>query len=260
VRNGRVLTFGFHYRYLSEAEAAKQLIDRGVLGEIYAVQLVAMRRRGIPTWGNFIDRQVSGGGPLLDIGVHVLDLGMWLTGFPAPQSALCVTHHRLITREIGNSITDLIPATSLVEDMATGLVRCENELSVQIDASFLANIHDDELTQVRLLGSDGGLEVFPPRLVQRLSSLLGKMDLVIPGQAWDHQLAYQRQINRFVAACLDREPVLVTPEQAVIGQRTIDLLYESAASHKNGHDPDEVMFDDAAPTPMLTACGGLSYA
>src|SRR5690625_5310786 len=70
---GKILTYGFHYRHQPEVEVAKSFIDGGELGDIYSARVQAIRRRGIPGWGVFTNKELQGGGPLIDIGVHMLD-------------------------------------------------------------------------------------------------------------------------------------------------------------------------------------------
>jgi predicted dehydrogenase len=135
-------------------------LSAGEIGDIYDVQLTGMRRQGVLDWGWHIDRSRAGGGPLIDMGVHLIDLAMWLTGFPAVEAALCVTHDRLIRRQSAAGGR----RSATVEDMATGLVRCAGSMSLHVATSLAAHMPSEETTPVRLVGSEGGLEVFPPRL------------------------------------------------------------------------------------------------
>src|SRR5699024_4627011 len=75
---GKILTYGFHFRHKPEVETLKRFIDGGELGEIYAAHVLAIRRRGIPGWGVFTNKELQGGGPLIDIGVHMLDTALYL--------------------------------------------------------------------------------------------------------------------------------------------------------------------------------------
>lgn len=83
--NGKVLTFGFHYRWSVGAQTVKRFVNARDLGGIHAASAVSLRRRGIPGWRTFDDKDTQDGGPLMDIGVHVLDLALWLMGYPSPS-------------------------------------------------------------------------------------------------------------------------------------------------------------------------------
>ena len=79
-KNGQILAYGFQHRFSDEATMIKNHLD--VLGDIYYVEANALRRSGVPGWGTFIDKELQGGGPLIDYGIHMLDTAMYITGFP----------------------------------------------------------------------------------------------------------------------------------------------------------------------------------
>nr|WP_312894955.1 Gfo/Idh/MocA family oxidoreductase [Paenibacillus eucommiae] len=79
---GKILSIGFHYRHMAQAQAAKRVIAACEIGHVYMTRVQALRRRGIPTWGVFTNKELQGGGALVDFGVHLLDLALWLIGNP----------------------------------------------------------------------------------------------------------------------------------------------------------------------------------
>ncbi len=83
-KNGQILAYGFQHRFSDEATMIKNHLD--VLGDIYYVEANALRRSGVPGWGTFIDKELQGGGPLIDYGIHMLDTAMYITGFPKVKS------------------------------------------------------------------------------------------------------------------------------------------------------------------------------
>jgi predicted dehydrogenase len=226
----RVLTFGFPYRHLTEARTARGLIDTGEIGEIYDVQLTAMRRSGASDRGCHVDRARAGSGPLIDIGVHVLDLAMWLTGFPEAIDTLCVTPDRVLGRGEGvrDGVEGLISRRGGAGTKWTGLVQYRDGMSLTIATSYAAQPADEEIIRVRLLGDKGGLEVFPLLLSHPNPPAPGHTPLVLPGEPWDHELAHRRQTAAFVDACLGRGPVPVTPAEAIHVQDIADRLYRSS--------------------------------
>ncbi|UUU30447.1 Gfo/Idh/MocA family oxidoreductase [Streptomyces sp. CA-210063] len=236
----RVLTFGFHLRHLTEARTARGIVDAGEIGEIHDVQLTATARR------DTFDRPRAGrgDGPLTDIGIHLLDLAMWLTGFPEAVETLRVPHDRTLGRgqrpegEVGRAEENpaqvvkraFRPArgTSRAEDTATGLVRHRDGMSLSITTSYAARSAHEETVRVRLLGDNGDLEIspLPPSHPNPLAP--GHSRPAPPGKAWDQQLAHRRQIAAFVDACLGRGPVPVTPAEAIHVQEIVDRLHRSA--------------------------------
>jgi len=151
-------------RFGAEAQCLKRFIDAGELGEIYFSRVWALRRRGVPSWGVFTDKEKQGGGPLIDLGVHVLDLALYLMGHPNPVAASGKTYTK-----IGNT-----PAMSAsggpwdhtkytVEDYAAGFIRLDNGASIVLESSFAANL-GDERVDTTLLGTKGGAETNPLKI------------------------------------------------------------------------------------------------
>ena len=84
---GKILQVALQTRFGGPARFVKSFIDNGNMGHIYYARAKALRRRGVPHWGVFIDKEKQGGGPLIDIGVHILDLTLFFMGYPKPISA-----------------------------------------------------------------------------------------------------------------------------------------------------------------------------
>jgi predicted dehydrogenase len=98
-RTGKKLTIGYNNRFRADSMHLKQVCDNGELGEIYFAKAHAVRRRGVPTWGVFLDEEKQGGGPLIDIGTHALDLTMWLMNNYEPRVVLGTAYHKLSQKE-----------------------------------------------------------------------------------------------------------------------------------------------------------------
>lgn len=227
-RTSRVLTFGFHYRSAIEVAFIKRFVDNQELGDIYAARARALRRRGIPSWGDYSNKAVQGGGPLMDIGVHVLDLALWLMDFPTPQVVLASTHRHIGTREGFGALGPWDWRNYSVEDMAHGMIRFTNGSSLLLETSFAANLGEEqEPMQVSLMGDQGGADVLPPRIYQERHGML--VDSV-PDQLapFDVGACYRRHIDDFIRCCLNGGEPLVSTKQAVTLQRIVDALYLSA--------------------------------
>ncbi len=224
-RSGRVLTFGFHYRWGAEARAIKRFVDARDLGEIHAARAVALRRRGIPGWGAFSDKTLQGGGPLMDIGVHVLDLALWLMGHPKPRVVLASTHQGIGSREGVGALGDWDWRNYSVEDMVRGMIQFDNGASLLLETSFAANVGEQEQIQVSLMGDRGGADVLPPRIYQERHGILTD---TVPLVSSRDDTCYGRQVHDFVRCCLNGDRPLVIPDEAVALQRIVDALYLSA--------------------------------
>lgn len=225
--SGRILSYGFHYRHAVEVETLRRFILAGELGGIYAATCLAIRRRGIPGWGVFTDRDLQGGGPLIDIGVHMLDAALYLMGYPEPLATYGVTYQKLGSRPGVGLLGSWDHAHFSVEDMARGIVHLKGGASIIIDTAFAANVAPRETMQVKLMGDLGGADLFPPRIYQERHQALLDVAPVFQKQERD---CYELQAEHFLRSCLGEVPPISTPEQGVIITRIIEGIYRSADS------------------------------
>jgi len=223
----RKLMIGQQWRWHDKAQVVRRAIDAGYLGEIYYARAHALRRRGIPGWGNFISKEVQGGGPMVDIGVHILDLMLYLMDFPKPVSASGCAYTKFGRKK---GVIGLLGAWDTqkftVEDFAAGFVRFASGATLTIEASFAANIADS-VFNAWLLGTRGGVDVMGPKLFTEDA-----------GTLWDRQAfglsekkgfpAHDREVELFIEAVQKDKPVPVPGEQALITQKIIDAIYLSA--------------------------------
>ena len=156
---GKLLQVGLNMRFSGQAKFLKQYIDNGHMGDIYYARAQALRRRGVPGWGVFIDKELQGGGPLIDIGVHILDLTLTMMGYPKPVSASGKTWDTLgKDPALWNSWGDYDRNKFTVEDMAVGLIKFENGAVVVLESSFMANIEREEF-KTQLFGTKAGADL-----------------------------------------------------------------------------------------------------
>ncbi|WP_304458325.1 Gfo/Idh/MocA family protein [Alicyclobacillus sendaiensis] len=223
-KSGKHLSYGFHYRHTSEVDCLKRFIDAGELGEIYAGTAIAVRRRGIPGWGVFTNKELQGGGPLIDIGCHMLDTALYLMGYPEPTMVWGATYQKLGTRKGVGLLGDWDWEHFTVEDMARGMIQFANGATLVIESAFAANVKERDVMNVKLMGDLGGANVFPLELYQeKHGALIDVTPAYLPEVS-----PYEREIRRWVDACLTGEPPLSTAEQGVKLQRILNGLYESA--------------------------------
>lgn len=149
----RVLMACQSLRFLPERLAAKELLDKGEVGPVYYAEFSRIRRRGIPTWGNFHIKSASGGGALLDIGVHALDSAIWLMGNPKPYS-VTASLQKVHANEVGSDkasgalkggvdTSGFDPDKMDVESFASGLVKFENGAALNFKVSWAANLREE---------------------------------------------------------------------------------------------------------------------
>lgn len=221
---GKILTYGLHYRHSPEVEVLKRFIDAGELGEIYAARVHALRRRGIPGWGVFTNKELQGGGPLIDIGVHMLDTALYLMGYPEPDTVLGVTYQKLGTRKGVGLMGDWDWQNFSVEDMARGMITFKNGASILLESAFAANVEKHEEMNVSLMGDQGGADVFPLKIYREMHETL----VDITPSSLPKKAGYDLQIERFVECASAGKQPICTAEQGVILQKLINGLYESA--------------------------------
>lgn len=160
---GRVIQVAFNRRQRGDAAVLKRYIDEGGLGRVYYAKAYWVRRSGIPGLGSwFTSKQLAGGGPLIDLGVHVLDLAMWLLGEPPVRSVTASTYAELGPRGRGGSPgagkTGSVAAYE-VEDLATSFIRLEGGRTLLLEASWATYSSASDDFGVTLFGTEGGAEI-----------------------------------------------------------------------------------------------------
>jgi predicted dehydrogenase len=232
-KTGKKLQVGLNVRFGSASQAVKRFINDGRVGEIYYARAHALRRRGIPGWGVFTDKEKQGGGPLIDIGVHILDLTLWLMGHPKPVSVTGTTYTKFGTREdVLGLMGKWDPKTYTVEDFAVGFVRFENGATLTLESSFVANLERDVFT-TQLFGSEGGVYLDPlaPGNTRLFREESGALTDTTP-QFLPSIGTHEQEIREFVQAVIDDTPVPVPGEQGLMVTRILDAIYQSAETGK----------------------------
>ncbi|HOJ68136.1 MAG TPA: Gfo/Idh/MocA family oxidoreductase [Candidatus Hydrogenedentes bacterium] len=225
-KNNRKLMVAQYLRFDPLSEKLKEVAVSGALGEIYTAEARWMRRRGIPGWGKFHIAAESLGGPLIDIGVHVIDLAMWLMNFPRPVAASGKVYRKFGDRpDLFNADWPILykPREFDVEDYAVALIRCEGGLTLNLCVSWAANI-EKELESVFVLGDKGGISTNPP-------GLFGADHNALTRTTWDwlsKEDGHRREIRHFCACVEQDQPVMVKPEESLMVQKIIDAIYLSS--------------------------------
>ena len=225
---GRLLSYGFHLRHGENVRILKDIIDRGGLGRIYAADVQWLRRRGVPGWGVFTDKSMQGGGPLIDIGAHALDLAVYLMGYPEVDYVCADMFNAIGTTGRNGFFGSWDPERYTVEDALFGQIRFRTGAVMKLSTSFALNMKEKDRRQVTLYGDKKGADLFPPAVYSGDD-----------GPAWNQTYPFEpaedlhtKEIHAFVAACRGERDLLVTAEQGVYVQKLIAALYASAESKK----------------------------
>ncbi|SFF93941.1 Predicted dehydrogenase [Planifilum fulgidum] len=225
----RVLMIGQNNRFHSEVLLLKELIEKGKLGQIYHAKTGWIRRNGIPGWGSwFTSMERAGGGPLIDIGVHMLDLTLWLMGFPKPLAVFGQTYGVFGPRKKGLSSYGSIDERGVfdVEDLAVAMIRFEGGVTLTLDVSWAAYVERDRVF-VNLFGSEGGAAV---DLQDRKIALFHEegntpVDSVIRPARRDDRL---HLLKNFIDSMEGTASPICTPEHGVYIHRILDAIYRSS--------------------------------
>ncbi|REJ08855.1 Gfo/Idh/MocA family protein [Halobacillus trueperi] len=224
-KNDRLLSIAYHYRYTPEAQLAKKAILNNEIGDPLVTRVQAMRRRKVPGWGVFTNKDLQGGGSLIDFGCHLLDLALWLLDDPKPIEVMGRTYDRLSkTPGQVNDWGAFDHETFNVDDHVTSYITFENGESLQFECSWAANIKEDH-TSLSISGVDGGLSVYPFELYQaKYGALLDSTAKIREGEP----APGLAQAENFIDSCLGNDELVVKPEQALKVTKLMEAIYQSS--------------------------------
>lgn len=220
----RLLTFGFHFRHGRNVSLLKKKIEDGEFGDVYSAKAKWLRRRGIPGWGNFTNKAVQGGGPLIDIGSHMLDLAFYLLDYPKIDY-LCAVSHDKIGKKGGVGLMGAWDGKRFtVEDALFGFIRFRNGADIRLETSFALNMKEKDERNVEIFGEKMGAGLFPLELFSEDEG----MPVNTGYPYFPEEDFHKKAIQNFVRACQGEEALLVTAKQAVYVQKILCALYQSA--------------------------------
>lgn len=232
-KNKVKLAVGFQQRYHPNSVALKQAADEGVFGNVLFVKCQALRRRGIPNWGVFGQKKLQGGGPMIDIGVHVIEMAHYVMGSPRPVSAAGNTWTYLGNKpsKVNSQWPGWDYKTYTVEDLAIGQIRFENGAIMQIEASFAAHIEED-VWNFTLMGDKGGCRWDTASI---FTDQLGHMYNMTPGwlsKKADFGSLFHLKLRNFVDGVLHNKPLGAPGEAGLAVQKILDGVYRASDARK----------------------------
>ncbi len=236
---GKILTIGYQNRYRADSQYLKSACEADELGEIYYAKAHAIRRRAVPTWGVFIDEEKQGGGPLIDIGTHALDLTLWMMNNYEPASVTGSTYRKLADQtQTGNAWGDWDPKKFTVEDSAFGFIKMKNGATIVLEASWALNSLDVDEAKTSLCGTKAGADMKDGLRINRVHhgrQCVEKPDLGAGGVAFydgTEEKPADIEAEVFYNAVTKGTPLTVEPEQALVVTQLLEAIYESAKTGK----------------------------
>ena len=233
--SGKLLTIGYQNRQRPDSQYLKHECEDGVLGEIYYAKAKALRRRAVPTWGVFLNEYEQGGGPLIDIGTHALDLTLWMMNNYKPKYVVGQTFHKLNNETApGNDFGAWKPEDFTVEDSAFGFLVMENGAVITLEASWALNTLDVNEAKTVLCGTKAGADMEDGLRINGVnhdSQYVTRPNLEKRGVAFyagENLSPNEREQQVFLNAVLGKGELTVLPEQAATVTRILDGIYESA--------------------------------
>ncbi len=239
----RKFTIGYQNRFRDDVAAVNEACRCGDMGEVYFAKAHAVRRRAVPTWGVFMDKEKQGGGPLIDIGTHSLDMALWCMDNFKPKSVTGVTFHKMADAVEGNLFGAWDVEKFDVEDSAFGFIQMENGATIYLEASWILNIKESNEASMTLCGTKMGAEISHPMTdVPEVTFNFAKYGkLMIERPAAVAAVPYfggamlspeDREAVQWLDCILNDTQPLVKPEQAFAVTQILEAIYTSAKTGK----------------------------
>lgn len=239
-KNNKVLTIGYQNRWRPDSMYMKQMAKDGEFGDIYYAEAIAIRRRAVPTWGVFIDEEKQGGGPLIDIGTHALDLTLHMMNNYEPAYCVGKTFHKLNKNtQTGNAWGDWDVDRFTAEDAAFGFIVMKNGAVIYLKSSWALNMANPVEAVTTVCGDKAGADMLDGLRINGVKNgrqYIMKPDFNAGSVAFFSGAGGSEpsdlEAANFSAAILDGEELNVKPEQAAVVTRILEAIYESEKTGK----------------------------
>ena len=240
--NNKKLTIGYQNRQRPDSLYLKQEADQGTFGDIYYAEAIAIRRRAVPTWGVFINEYEQGGGPLIDIGTHALDLTLWTMNNYKPKYCVGTTYHKLNNlpkEEQGNAWGPWDCEKYTAEDCAFGFIVMEDGATINLKASWAINLLDPREAITTVAGTKAGGDMLDGVRINGIRNgrqYTLKPDLNAGGVAFYDGAGNEdpagREARLWINAIINDTEPFVKAEQAYVVTQILEGIYESAKTGK----------------------------
>ena len=234
-KTGKKLTIGYQNRFRQDSIYLNKQTKQDKLGDIYMAKAKAIRRRAVPTWGSFLNEEAQGGGPLIDIGTHALDLTLWMMDNYKPKMVVGNVYHKLSdTENAANAWGPWDPKKFTVEDSAFAYITMENGASIFLEASWALNARLEGEAKTELYGTKMGADMHDGLILNGEEDGVlfeKKIDFEIGGvdfyDSSTEDIGYKEAQAWIDAIVNDTEP-LVSPYEAKVVTEILDAVYESS--------------------------------
>jgi predicted dehydrogenase len=233
-KSGKLLMTAQHFRFQQDTMALKAELESGILGDVYHARSWMLRRNWTPVRPGFIYKKNSGGGPCIDIGVHILDLTLWMMGHPKPVAVTGVTQDKI--SKLPGAFSGWggveIPHDTDVEEFAAAFVRFEDGQTLSLEVSWqLHHPTPGEDMQMWLYGTQSGAHWPSSRIITSNLTTKRTQDIqlnpVTPGME-----AHAYECFKFAEAIAEGKPSPVPAEESRDVQAILNALYESSETRK----------------------------
>ena len=239
IKTGKKLTIGYQNRFRSDSMYLKTECQKGTLGDIYYAKAHAIRRRAVPTWGVFLNEYEQGGGPLIDIGTHALDLTLWTMNNYKPKMVVGNVFHKLGQQtNTGNAWGDWKTDELTVEDSAFGYIVMENGAVITIESSWALNSLESGEAQTTLCGTLAGADMKDGlrfNFVKNNRQVVEKPSFKSGGVAFysgKGSAPEHLEARMWIDAIINDTDPLVKPQEAFVVTQILEAIYESAKTDK----------------------------
>lgn len=246
-KSGKCFTIGYQNRFRKEVQALHTACEKGELGDIYFAKAHAVRRKAVPTWGVFPDKSLQGGGPLIDIGTHALDITLWMMNNYEPVSVTGSVYQKLgklPEGPEGNTFGPWDPETYEVEDSAFGMIKMKDGSSIFLESSWALNVLESKEAATTLCGTKAGATInsgmsYPDN--ELIYNRAHNGMLTEERESGGGQIAYFEgggnapgalEARQWLLAVKGQGEPLVKPEQAFTVTKILDAIYRSAETGK----------------------------
>ena len=239
-RSGKILTIGYQSRFRPDAQYLKKECEAGTFGEIYYAKATAIRRRAVPTWGVFLNEYEQGGGPLIDIGTHALDLTLWMMDNYKPKYVVGTAYHKLNNdTDQGNAWGNWDPEKFTVEDSAFGFIVMENGATIVLESSWALNTLETREAVTTICGTKAGADMNDGLRINGVHNgalYTTKPTFTGSSVAFNDATANEAPENTeerlFVEAVRGGAAPITKAEQAFCVTRILEGIYESSKTGK----------------------------
>lgn len=223
--SGVTFMMGFVNRFRADSKAIKEIQSAGRLGDVYYAKAGWFRRRGTPL-GWFTDLSKSGGGPVIDIGVHVIDLTWYFMGKPKPVSVSAATYSKIgdyKTKGVGRWVAfDTDNLVFNTEDSASGFIRFENGATMTFDVSWAINGKDTGVYS-HIFGTKAGASLSPLAIYGEEENYLTEATPTVMNEN-----SFENEIRHFLDCVKEGRQPIAPVEDGVLVQKMLNGIYDSA--------------------------------